>query len=157
MNGLLKIALSQYGVSERSTGDNPVILNYAKESGIDGIANDEISWCSIFINWCCFKAGLQHSGSPSARSWLNVGEETKQPETGDIVVLWREAVDSWKGHVGIYINLSEDKNMVFVLGGNQGNRVCVQTFSVNMILGFRRLIPLPVAINLPITHHSSNT
>ena len=136
----LQIALSQYGVSEQNVGDNPVILNYAKEAGIDGITNDEISWCSIFMNWVCFKAGLPMSKSPAARSWLNVGEQTTAPQTGDIVVLWRDSPDSWKGHVGIFINYSADKHMIFVLGGNQGNRVCIQSLSATMILQFRKLI-----------------
>lgn len=139
MNTHLLLALSQYGISERSKGDNPIILNYAKECGIDGIVNDEISWCSIACNWVSFKCGLPMSHSPMARSWLKVGVETVNPVPGDVVVLWRESPESWKGHVGYYINYSEDKSLIFVYGGNQGNRWCIQAFSVNMILGFRKI------------------
>ncbi len=138
MNHLL-LALSQYGVTEVHEGDNPVILNYAKESGMDQMPNDEMNWCSILMNWVAFKCQLPMSKSPAARSWLNVGTEVKEPMIGDVVVLWRVSPDSWQGHVGIFIRLTEDKKFIFILGGNQGNKVCIQPFPITQLLGYRRL------------------
>lgn len=135
----LEIALSQYGMSERLTGDNPVILNYAADCGMDKMPNDEMSWCSIFMNWVCFQAGLPRSDSPAARSWLKVGEQATTPTLGDVVVFWRVDPNSWQGHVGLFINFSEDRNFVYVLGGNQCNRVCIQTFSTEQVLQFRKI------------------
>lgn len=138
----IPIALAEYGVSETLKGDTPRILQYAKEAGIENINNDEISWCSIFVNWVCLKAGLERSHSSAARSWLTIGEETKSPEMGDIVVLWRVSPKDWRGHVGIYINHSEDGQWINLLSGNQGNRVCIQSFSINQLLSYRKLKPI---------------
>lgn len=134
----VELALSQYGVSEVINGDNNIILNYSKEAGIDGITNDEISWCSIFVNWVCFKCVLPRSGSPMARSWLKVGEETKKPVIGDIVVLWRGNPDGWQGHVGFFI--SENDTQVYILGGNQNNQVCILPYPKYRVLSYRKLI-----------------
>lgn len=139
MIATIPIALNEYGVTETLQGDTPRILQYAKEAGIANINNDEISWCSIFVNWVCKQAGLEMSHSPAARSWLTIGEDTKDPEMGDVVVLWRVSPTDWRGHVGFYINHSEDGQWIYLLSGNQGNRVCIQTFSINQILSYRKL------------------
>ncbi len=152
MEELIKIAASQLGIKEiPGNENNPAIVNYAKETGITGISNDEISWCSTFVNWVCMKAGCSMSGKPNARSWLNVGYEVASPVPGDIVVFWREDIHSWKGHVGFFMGFDEDGSTVFSLGGNQGNAVSIKVYDAEKILGFRRVsevvnieIPQPV-------------
>lgn len=141
MNKLLNIALSQYGVKEiEGKEHNPVIIGYSKEIGYGGIIADETAWCSIFMNWCALKAGLIRSGKLNARSWLTVGEEvTEPPQLGDVVVFWRGQRNSWKGHVAIYINHSEDGKYIYCLGGNQNNRVCIKAYNASQLLGYRRL------------------
>jgi len=140
MENLLKIAAGELGVKEVSgDGTCPEVLKYAQESGFTQITDDETPWCSIFVNWCCMKAGLQRSHKSNARSWLTIGLPTNEPVPGDIVIFWRESVQSWKGHVGIFMGYSSDRQQVFSLGGNQRNSVSVQGFSSANILGFRRL------------------
>jgi len=140
MNKLLSIALSQYGVKEiQGKNHNPVIIGYSKEIGYGGIVADETAWCSIFMNWCALKADLPRSGKLNARSWLNVGKEVDQPETGDVVIFWRDKPNSWKGHVAIYINHSEDEKYIYCLGGNQSNQVCIKAYKAAQLLGYRRL------------------
>ena len=137
---ILKIAASQLGVKEIvGNEDNPQIVAYAKETGITGVNNDEIPWCSTFVNWCAMKAGLPVSGKPNARSWVNVGSATKKPIPGDIVVFWRESIDSWKGHVGIFLGFNQDANRVFCLGGNQKNEVNFAEYDINKVLSYRKL------------------
>lgn len=85
------------------------------------------------------KARVERSGAMNARSWLLVGEEIVDPKLGDIVVFWRESLESWKGHVGIFIGFSEDKRRVFCLGGNQRNKVCILPYDAERVLGYRRL------------------
>ncbi len=137
---LLQIAIAQLGVKEIAGDEhNPVVLKYAEETGIQGIDTDEIPWCSTFVNWCAFKAGLPKSEKPNARSWLHVGKSTSSPTPGDVVVFWREALDSWKGHVGIFFGYSQDGTKVFCLGGNQGNQVSIQAYDAAKVLDFRRL------------------
>lgn len=137
---LLQIAFSQLGEKEIA-GDqhNDQILKYALESGITGISTDEIPWCSNFINWCAFKAGVSKSGKANARSWLKVGQKVSSPLPGDVVIFWRGSIDSWKGHVAIFLGYNDSGSKVHCLGGNQGNAVSVDQYSANRILGFRRL------------------
>ena len=140
MEQLLKIAFNELGTEEIVGNEhNPEVLKYAKDTGIKGITSDEIPWCSTFVNWVAFKAGLQFSGKPNARSWLNIGRKVSVPEPGDIVVFWRESPQSWKGHVAIFLGISIDKKRVYCLGGNQGNRVSVSAYRLNTVLSYQRL------------------
>ena len=133
---MLEKALSQYGIKEiRGDEDNPEVLKYFKSVGSN--YSDEYAWCSAFINWCAKELGLEMSGKLNARSWLQVGISVENPTPGDVVILWRESQDSWKGHVGMYINIVGDD--IFILGGNQNNMVCVKAYPKNRILGYRRL------------------
>jgi uncharacterized protein (TIGR02594 family) len=140
MEQLLKIAFNELGTEELvGTEDNPEVLKYANETGIKGITNDEIPWCSTFVNWVAWKSGLQYTKKANARSWLNVGKKVSSPEPGDVVVFWRESPKSWKGHVGIFLGISADKKRVYCLGGNQGNRVSVSAYRLNTVLSYQRL------------------
>ena len=136
---LISMALSQYGVKEtRGLRDNPQILSYFDETGFNGSKlHDETAWCSAFTNWVAMKCGYSFSGQLNARSWLNIGESTSNPQPGDIVILWREKPDSWKGHVGFFIK--QNKNFVYVLGGNQRNSVCIQAYPKHRVLDFKKL------------------
>ena len=137
MKSLIDTALSEYGVKEIvGTVHNPVIINYAKEIGMSWVATDETPWCSIFINWCAMKAGVQRSAKANARSWLVVGQEVTEPETGDVVV-FKRGNSTWEGHVGIYIN--ERDGFINVLGGNQGDMVKIAAYAKSDLLGYRRV------------------
>lgn len=138
MSKLITIALSQYGVTEiPGTQHNKTIVNYAKEIGHTEINDDETAWCSIFANWVAMNAGYERSNKLNARSWLNVGTKTNEPVLGDIVVFWRDTPESWKGHVAFYIK--EDKDKVWVLGGNQSNSVSITTYPKSRVLSYQKL------------------
>ena len=141
MDKILKIAIAELGQKEISgPQDNPTIVNYAKEAGFAWVDDDETPWCSIFVNWVANKAGLKGSNKANARSWLLTGLNVDTtPEPGDIVIFWRGSPDSWLGHVGIFFGFSMDGERVYCLGGNQGNQVSVSAFSIDNVLGFRRL------------------
>jgi hypothetical protein len=51
-------------------------------------------------------------------------------------VFWRDYATSWKGHVGIVV--ATDKEWVYVLGGNQGDSVCIAPYPKTRVLGFRK-------------------
>lgn len=139
MSKLLEIALSQYGVKEvAGTGHNNTIVNFAKEAGFTWVNDDETPWCSIFMNWIAQKAGCVRSGKANARSWLNTGQPAIEPKTGDVVVLKR-GNNPLSGHVGIFISYTQDKRLIYVLGGNQGDEVKISQFTTGDILGFRTI------------------
>lgn len=157
MEQLLKIAFNELG-TEEIVGDanNPEVVKYATETGISGIKNDEIAWCSTYVNWVTMKAGLQNSKKANARSWLNVGLKVTSPEPGDVVIFWRESIQSWKGHVGFFLGFSSDKKRVYCLGGNQGNRVSVSAYRTKQVLSYQRLAELDkITIPDPILQKGS--
>lgn len=136
---ILDIALNEVGVAEiAGKQDNPRVLNYFDEIGFDGKAlKDETAWCSAFANWVALKAGADRSGKLTARSWMQVGTAVETPVKGDVVVLWRGSRNDWRGHVGFFIR--ETKNWIYVLGGNQGNKVGINAYRKNRLLGYRSI------------------
>lgn len=142
MKNLLSVAINEIGVKEiKGTRHSKRILEYAETSGFAWVNDDETPWCSIFMNWVAKKAGLKQSGSASARSWLNVGEAINTPEPGDVVIYYRGDINSWKGHVGIFMGYSANGDRIYTLGGNQMDSVCITAYSAEKLLGFRRLNP----------------
>lgn len=118
---MLEIALSQWGITEwPGEQHNPEVLKYFKDCGFDTIKDDETSWCSAFMCWCALKAGIPHTKSLVARSWMSWGKRVFEPKVGDVVVFKRGSL-SWQGHVGLYIRSTGTQ--VYTLGGNQGNTV----------------------------------
>lgn len=138
----LTIALNQIGTTEISGDKSNVIINrYLKTVGQKG--DDEIPWCSAFVNWCLIEANLPGTGKPNARSFLDyrreeqgVSTELAFPELGCLVVLSR-GTKSWQGHVGIY--LDHHRSLIRILGGNQKNRVGINAYPSNKLLGYRKV------------------
>ncbi len=138
-NELLFRALQEYGVKETKGAEHtPRILQYLDWAGFN-IYDDETAWCSTFMNAMANVLCLESSGKANARSWLNVGEVVPvgEQKPGDVVVFWRESKNSWKGHVGIYVN--QKLTDIYVLGGNQNNMVCIKPYHAGRVLGYRRL------------------
>lgn len=131
-------ALSQYGVKE-IVGEkhNPVIVDWFRQIGHGWVKDDEMAWCSTFVNWCALVTGYEYTGLLNARSWLTVGENLSKPELGCIVVFWRVKFKSIYGHIGFYVN--EDDHYIYVLGGNQSNEVCIQKYPKSKLLAYRKL------------------
>lgn len=132
-----QLALEYYGLREvPGEEDNPEILQMFDDLGFDGEKlKDETSWCAAFANWILMQTGYTHTGALNARSFLDLPGEVVDPRMGDIVIFWRESIDSWKGHVGFYIN--QGPGHIHVLGGNQGNEVNIKKYAKSRLLGYR--------------------
>jgi len=138
VNNMLEIALGQYGIKEiAGKKHNPLVLRYFQETGHKWVHTDETAWCTAFVNWCAMKADKVYSNKLNARSYLAIGKSIRPPELGCIAILWRVHITSWKGHVGFYI--TEDEKNVYLLGGNQHNKVCIKPYPRNRVLGYRKL------------------
>lgn len=145
------VSLSQTFVHDvLGTGNNPLILEYAKElhaeypeeDAYKNYNNDDVSWCSLFLNWVCLKIGVKGTHSLAARSWLKFGISViGEPQVGDIAVFWRVAPDSWQGHVAFYLNSVMRNNVKYIrtLGGNQGDQVKISEFPASQLLEIRRI------------------
>ncbi len=132
----LQIALMEYGNQGYSGPErNPNVMKYYQEIGANWVQDDDIAWCAAFINWVLMKAGLKYSSSLMARDFMKYGKPTTTPKLGDIIVLWRLSKTSIYGHVGIYI--SSGISNVYILGGNQSNRVSIDVYPKTQVLGYR--------------------
>ena len=108
--------------------------------------DDEVPWCSAFVNYICWLLRLPRSKNLRARSWLTVGQGISLDEAlpGDIVVFQRGAgpqpgpeVIEAPGHVGFYAG--EFGKFIEVLGGNQGDTVKISRYPKARLLSVRRL------------------
>jgi uncharacterized protein (TIGR02594 family) len=133
----MPVARAELGVSEIvGTRHNPRIVEYHTATDLAAEA-DEIAWCSSFVNWCVRRVGGRGTRSAAARSWLNWGSSVPlvKARYGDIVILARGS-SSWQGHVGFYVFSAGSH--VWILGGNQSNRVSVAPYGIAKLLGVRR-------------------
>lgn len=113
---------------------NPRILEY-HASVTGGFDENEVPWCSSFVNWCMEQSDIRGTDSAGARSWERWGKKLATPELGAITVFWRESKTSRKGHVGFYVK--ETSTHISVLGGNQGNKVTVDPYPKARLLSYR--------------------
>lgn len=138
MTDILLEMLKDYGMSEVSgTASNPDIIAMGKDLGFDIADDSETAWCSLAMNYYAKKCGYEYTGKLDARSWLKMPIVVLKPSLGDVVVLWRESPDSWKGHVGLFIRW--DAKNIWMLGGNQGNSLNISTYPRERVIGFRSL------------------
>ncbi len=113
--------------------DNPRIVSYFADVGRGDIRNDEVAWCAAFVGACLARAGVEGTGSLLARSYLSWGIKAKQ-RYGAVAVLSRGR-NPRQGHVGFLVG--EDDKRVWLLGGNQANRVSVAAYDKSRLLGLR--------------------
>ena len=127
--------------------DHPAIQWWLMNAGQGRHPHDEIPWCGAFVHHPVWELGLPRPNFPArARSWLKVGMpiDLANAQKGfDVVILKRgghdqpgpEVLDA-PGHVGWYYGQDED---VWLLSGNERNRVTIAPFLTERVLGVRRL------------------
>lgn len=97
-------------------------------------SDDKTAWCAAFVGYCLKRAGLTHSGSLLARSYLKWGFECSiRPYC--IAVFSRPEAEVWQGHVGFVQGFGNGE--IRLLGGNQHHCVNVRTFPRSRLLGTR--------------------
>jgi uncharacterized protein (TIGR02594 family) len=131
---LLK-AIELYGVTESvGSANNPVILGWAKEVGLEKIYTaDSIAWCGLYISVVMFRAGRPVVKDPLwALNWNNFGVKVDVPMLGDVLTFTRKS----GGHVGCYVG--EDSTAYHVLGGNQGDKVSIVRIAKSRLSQARR-------------------
>jgi uncharacterized protein (TIGR02594 family) len=132
----IPIAQREIGQKEKVGGENPRIIEYDSATSLHA-KEDEVPWCSAFVNWVMLKAGYRRTNSAAAKSWLNYGPVTKQFQQYWIVVFNRGS--SWQGHVALAMEDKGDK--IKVLGGNQGDQVCYALYPKRMVAGYVKPVP----------------
>jgi uncharacterized protein (TIGR02594 family) len=133
----LTVARGELGVREvAGKADNPRIEEYLRTVTRLHDPADETPWCSAFVNWCVEHSGLVGTGRANARSWLRWGLPIATPRIGCVVVLWRQARASTKGHVAFLVGRGPGP-VLQLLGGNQANAVSVRAYPRSRVLGYR--------------------
>lgn len=131
----LTVAKTQLGIKEVPGPDsNPEIQKYFRSTTLGGRPEDDVPWCSAFVNWVLEQACYRGTRKANARSWLKWGLAV-EPRVGAIVVLWRVSPDGRQGHVGFCTEVLPGK--VVLLGGNQNDKVCRQEYAFGRVLGSR--------------------
>ena len=115
--------------------NNASILKYYYDTGFTDVFNETVPWCAAFVGSVLSRAGIEHSKSLLAKSYLDWGVNSKTLIPGCIAVFDRGPVKSWKGHVAFAIK--ETDTTVTVIGGNQHDSVSEQTYSKKRLLGYR--------------------
>jgi uncharacterized protein (TIGR02594 family) len=119
------------------------IIEYHKTTTLKA-TDDETPWCSSFVNWVMIQAGYRGTNSAAAKSWLQWGKGLTAPQHGAITVIKKKGAtsDASTGstsgfHVGFYVESSP--TFLSLLGGNQGNAVNVNPFSLSKweVKGYR--------------------
>lgn len=98
-------------------------------------------WCAAWANAVLAKEGIKGTDSLLARSFLDWGSITNNPEKGDVVVLARGGKRSMSGHVGFLVERAEvnGRRYVKVLGGNTGKSVQMSWYPESKVLGYRKV------------------
>jgi uncharacterized protein (TIGR02594 family) len=138
---LYSIAQRYIGVRELAGDESHPFIQWCLASCFDDLhMEDEVPWCSAFLNRLAWELRLPRSKSALARSWLTVGVPIPigeaRPEF-DVVVLSRDEAGPWAGHVGLYAD--DGPTSVTLLAGNQDNAVSLAAFDLGRVLGVRRL------------------
>jgi len=132
----LELAKRELGTKEvAGNQDNPSIMQYYADAGFPDIDHDEVAWCAAFTNAMLKRSGLVGTRSLAARSFEKYGQKLDAPKPGCIVVFPRGNPKGWQGHVGIVSEVGD--GVLKVLGGNQSDKVCVQTYPTSKALAFR--------------------
>lgn len=127
-------ALKLYGTAETSgAANNPAILAWASEVGCADYRADATPWCGLFMAVVAQRAGKVVPAQPLwALDWRGFGSPSSAPALGDVLVFQRPG----GGHVGLYIG--EDASAFHVLGGNQGDSVCILRVGRDRLKAARR-------------------
>lgn len=147
-------------ISENVDTDKDTIRDYFKATdfGRPSSADPIPAWCGAFVSHCMKDSGSATAaasipkGAAAAASWngwgsrLSIQAGDKIPE-GAVVVLSKSPTVKGTGHVGFFVKFSDDKKRVFLLGGNQGDKVCTTDFDANRIayVGWLDLAPAQTA------------
>lgn len=131
----MEIAMKYLGVKETpGKASNPVVEEMFALAGFKGL-KDDVPWCAAFVAAMLKKAGLPNEVEPKMRLWAasyaRCGVAVKSPVWGAIGVKTRNG----GGHVGFVVAANADR--VWLLGGNQGDKVSVASFPRKDFIAYR--------------------
>lgn len=126
----MDFARVELGVREVGNNGGERVNEYNATTGTANVA-----WCASFVEWTLQQSGMNGTGSAWAQSYRNYGSDANGPKLGSIgVIRWPGGKT---GHVGYVVGVSADGSKVYLMGGNQSNRVNVQAYKRSDFIAFR--------------------
>jgi uncharacterized protein (TIGR02594 family) len=133
--------------------DNPLVVKFYAAAGHPEITHDSVPWCAAFVGGVLHEANLANTRSLLARSYAKWGIPLKTPRYGCVGVKTRVG----GGHVCFI--LGETPTSYICLGGNQGDRVCIEAIKKDSFIALRwpsdaplPAKPYPLLVNVPNLH-----
>jgi uncharacterized protein (TIGR02594 family) len=135
-----RLAKAEIGTKEiAGPASNPEIDDWFAKLGFSYM--DDTAWCAAFVGAMLEASGLRSTRALNARSYMEWGEPTLDPQEGDLVVFWRVSRRDWRGHVGFFVRREGDK--IITLGGNQNDQVSEKAYPISAntygLLGYRTM------------------
>lgn len=127
----MEIANKEIGVHELLGGRNNLRILQYHEATTLGAKDQRVSWCASFVSWCLVQAKIENPRSAWALDYLKLKTKLNKPIYGCIVVLRRGPSN---GHVGFFVGYSG--NGIRILGGNQKDSVCIESFNEESVIGY---------------------
>jgi uncharacterized protein (TIGR02594 family) len=134
------VAKGQLGQKEiYGDQDNPQIVQYFSATSY-GKTHDETPWCAAFVGWCLKQIGEKGTNSAAAASYDHWGKKLDKPIQGCIVCI--EHLDehgkkNGRRHVTTFDRFDSEPGYVWLLGGNQGNKVCSVKYNEQEVNSYR--------------------
>lgn len=145
----LDLAITKKGLSENT--NNAELKKFLHSDG--GSIGDPalIPWCGDFVETCIaltLVSEILPANPYLARNWMHFGVPC-EPQLGAIAVFWRGSKNGTNGHVAFVVG--KGNGVLYILGGNQANRVSVMAKSTTQLLGTRwpKTVPMSVIPYLP--------
>jgi uncharacterized protein (TIGR02594 family) len=150
----LEVALAFVGLHEIVGPEHSNLVVRMSRALGDWVRDDETPWCSAFVFhvFQLFGIPVVYEGGRitlGARSWLLVGkpiEPALAVPGWDIAILMRGNSDQpgpevikAPGHVGFVYQIGMGR--IDLVGGNQSNQVCIESFPMGRVLGVRSFRP----------------
>jgi len=128
----LTLARMNIGLRELTgRNDHPLILSWWAKFNSKWLYKQ--AWCGLFVAHCLHAYGHTIPATfYRAKSFLDWGVPIALPCLGCIVIFDRKG----GGHVGFVVG-KDNAGRLLVLGGNQGNRVSIEPFKNDRVLGYR--------------------
>ncbi|MDB5538956.1 MAG: hypothetical protein JWQ89_683 [Devosia sp.] len=147
--GALKAAIAELEAGHGEVGGNNKGPHVAKY--LNGIIDPPAEWCAAFVSFCFKNSGqpMPYTYSLGARDVLKRMRDkgfgvkvdaANPPLPGDVIVWWRNAPDSWHGHVGLVHSYVD--GLVHTIEGNKTPKVGKFTYTlgaIDKLLGFARV------------------
>ena len=140
----ISIARTYIGVKEGpGAADNPIVVAMYAKAGHPEVKHDAVPWCAAFVGAILRAANIKSTDTLWALDYAKWGQALKGPVVGAVATKKRDG----GGHVAFVVGY--DANAVYLLGGNQGDAVCIAKYPRAVINSYRWPSEAPIPANPP--------